>query len=612
MSDDQHSHSPSPGAAPDCIVPATTGAVSSGPEAQRDPFAPFQIERTGDGAETARVEQRAHHCALRGAVLEQQPAAGFEMRRGVGDDAADRVETVRAADQCRARLEAQITFPEVRIVGAEVRRIAGDQRESAPGQRLQPIAGDAFDVAECEPLRIAPRDFERGDTGVDRDHPRAWPFLGQGQRDRAAAGAEIGHRSSLVRGDALQGEFDQQLGFRAGDQRRRRYFEIEAPEAAAAEQICDRLTGSTAFDQRFEARGRSAIDQAVGIGEQLRTRTLQHVAEQQLGFARGVFVAEPVSRRTQQRGNGRRRGIGHHARMVTTSPLLPDRPQPLGALIDHSFRIWTSTLPHCFGFALLPSLVSAIPGRLMPRGDSNDPVAQANLLLEWLQRPSVWLLYGLLAALTVACHGALVYRMGMQGRSEDPGLVASISRGLQRLPAAFCAWLLYALVVGLSMLPWLAGLAALSQAFSGFALVFWFVLGSLVLLLPSAWISLAAGFFLFAAVLERRGPIASLLRSVELVRGQWWRSGVVVSVPLLVYVAGVGFGAILAGGLAAMIAVGLNGREALASGEWMLGMELLLAPVNAALLPLFFAGALVMFNELLLLRETKPSDPPPA
>ena len=65
--------------------------------------------------EASRGHQRTHGLALVPAVLQQQPARGRQVRRGVADDAADRVQPVVAGSERVGRFVAEVALVEVRI-----------------------------------------------------------------------------------------------------------------------------------------------------------------------------------------------------------------------------------------------------------------------------------------------------------------------------------------------------------------------------------------------------------------------------------------------------------------------------------------------------------------
>lgn len=79
---------------------------------------------------TGGFQQGLHGVLLVVTVLQQQPAAGYEMCRGAGDDDAQVVETIGAGGQCLLRLEAQIALLQVVIGRCNVGRVRDDQIET--------------------------------------------------------------------------------------------------------------------------------------------------------------------------------------------------------------------------------------------------------------------------------------------------------------------------------------------------------------------------------------------------------------------------------------------------------------------------------------------------
>lgn len=100
---------------------------------------------------------------------------------------------------------------------------------------------------------------------------------------------------------------------------------------------------------------------------------------------------------------------------------------------------------------------------------------------------------------------------------------------LRATPAVLIGYIIYTILMMLGL-----GLGMLLFAFGMFLLgPLAGLLLSLIALGPTAAASTALAFFVYPAVLERRGPIASLNESSRLARGSWARASLVVSVPAL-------------------------------------------------------------------------------
>src|SRR5262245_28295562 len=91
---------------------------------------PRQIRPARDVGVPVHREQALAALGLVVAVLEEEPAAGHEMRPRAGDDRADRVEAVDPADERLVRLEPQVALAEVRVARRDVRRVGHDHIEA--------------------------------------------------------------------------------------------------------------------------------------------------------------------------------------------------------------------------------------------------------------------------------------------------------------------------------------------------------------------------------------------------------------------------------------------------------------------------------------------------
>lgn len=110
---------------------------------------------------------------------------------------------------------------------------------------------------------------------------------------------------------------------------------------------------------------------------------------------------------------------------------------------------------------------------------------------------------------------------------------ATVWSALRAAPTVLIAYIIYTVILmlglGVGTLLFTAGLFMLGPL-AGLLL-------SLIALGPTAAASTALAFFVYPAVLERRGPIASLNQSSRLARGNWTRASLVVSVPALALLA---------------------------------------------------------------------------
>src|SRR5712692_1921221 len=92
-------------------------------------------------------------------MFQDQPASGLEPRSRLSGDLADAIKPVLAADESKARLEAQVALLEMRVSCRDVRRIGHDQIEPLRPERFEPVAAHKIN---CGPVlaRVPARDGE--------------------------------------------------------------------------------------------------------------------------------------------------------------------------------------------------------------------------------------------------------------------------------------------------------------------------------------------------------------------------------------------------------------------------------------------------------------------
>lgn len=320
---------------------------------------------------------------------------------------------------------------------------------------------------------------------------------------------------------------------------------------------------------------------------------------------------------------------------MVSEPIASSTGASAGRLIEASFALWLRSWRPTFWFGVLYGFAALLPGLALSGLGSDlllrmlalsvqtlapdlrlpiplppaDPLAMFDALQAHLLQPRLWWLIAASVLGIVATTTPLLVRQAAIARGADPGLAAAARRGLARTPATLVAWLLYTLIVVALALPFVAlvlGAFWLSLG-AGPALLLLAVamvlVGGLLASVPLAWAGVAFGFAPFVAALEdRAGPLHAQLRSMRLLRGHWWRSAAVVSMPLLIYLGAGGTVSSLLLMFCGMLAYAVGGWAGLFDPAWLLWSQLLAIPLQAVLLPLAFAGGVVMFDDLRLRR----------
>ncbi|MFE2498047.1 hypothetical protein ACFXKX_10925 [Streptomyces scopuliridis] len=131
------------------------------------------------------------------------------------------------------------------------------------------------------------------------------------------------------------------------------------------------------------------------------------------------------------------------------------------------------------------------------------------------------------AVVQAACPS--VVQSAVLGRPTTFGAVSR--RALARFPAVLGAVVVSGLIVVLPMVLLVVGFTALLVSYIAMegspSNLFWLIplgfLGALAITPPAVWLWVRLSLAPAVAVIESRGPLASLRRSAALVRGAWWR-----------------------------------------------------------------------------------------
>ncbi|MBD8528122.1 hypothetical protein [Pseudomarimonas arenosa] len=283
---------------------------------------------------------------------------------------------------------------------------------------------------------------------------------------------------------------------------------------------------------------------------------------------------------------------------MISEPFFPDQPSEVGPLIERSFRLWRRAWSSCFLPLLLPAMLALLPGLLFS-ATRIAPTAGFQVDSEVMARPSYWLLWALIFVVSVGGQLLAVLRLQQRATAQPQSIRQNLEQVLRRLPAATGAYLIYFLFLAVCLAPWIAHLVWLiGQPFSADALGL-FLLSTVLLWIIPTWFSLAGVFFLFAAGLEGCAALASLRRSLALIRRHWWHTSAVIGVVLLAYTGILLVALPLIMSLAMGVSYFRHGPEALLNLQWLTGFELMFAPIHAISLSLILATGLVCYHDLI-------------
>lgn len=237
-------------------------------------------------------------------------------------------------------------------------------------------------------------------------------------------------------------------------------------------------------------------------------------------------------------------------------------PLSIGQTLDQGFRLFKASFSRVWLFAFVSGLI-ALPMNLTA---PQTPEDFADGLALWI---GAFLLY---LVLSIVIFSAMVLRVGSVANGTPLGIGESLRQGLRRSPSLLGTGVLYALIC---------------------------FFGLLLLIVPGIWLSVAFIFAMYAAVLDNKDPIDSLGYSWQLVKGNWWRTAVVLTI--IVIIAGVIYGllAFVVGILTAMGEI----SEANTAGV-VAFFELVVMPlVSIILVPLTYALFIAFYLDVRLRRE---------
>lgn len=241
---------------------------------------------------------------------------------------------------------------------------------------------------------------------------------------------------------------------------------------------------------------------------------------------------------------------------------LPTEPQTIGNILDSGFRLYFSSFKHIALFALGMALAGLVPSFMINTSDPSGLGVLANLPL----------FYGSLLIVSIVNFifiGAMIHRMNSVTSEQLSGIGSSLRIGLRKFLPMFAMSLLYGLAV---------------------------MAGTILLIIPGIFLSVAFILAHIALITENRGPIDALGRSWELVKNNWWRTFIIISVAFFIYMMLYSVFVMIYG-----VTIAMSGPEAFA--EYAIYLDAGGALVNLFCYPMLIAIMLAQFSDLRLRRE---------
>ncbi|MDX1434111.1 MAG: hypothetical protein R3286_16840 [Gammaproteobacteria bacterium] len=181
---------------------------------------------------------------------------------------------------------------------------------------------------------------------------------------------------------------------------------------------------------------------------------------------------------------------------------LPEAPGSIGETLDAGFKLLAACFKHVIGWTLLMAAILYLPiglaGAWLVNGGEPDPGVFVLLI------PGIFI--GIVVYLVV--YLGVVHRVGVIATGRLEPMRASMGVALRRTWRVVLAGLVYMLVV---------------------------TIGMVLFIVPGVLFMLSMGFYMFCILLDGDGVFESLGRSHRLVWGKWWRTALIASVVMVIY-----------------------------------------------------------------------------
>ena len=123
-------------------------------------------------------------------------------------------------------------------------------RSNGPSRPAEQVARAQLDpTAQAGARQVLARERERVLGAVDRDDRDARVLVGDRERDRAGARADVEHTRRLKLPQVIEAALDDHLGLGPGNERPPVHREGQPPEAPLPEDVGERLPGAPPRDQ---------------------------------------------------------------------------------------------------------------------------------------------------------------------------------------------------------------------------------------------------------------------------------------------------------------------------------------------------------------------------
>ena len=249
---------------------------------------------------------------------------------------------------------------------------------------------------------------------------------------------------------------------------------------------------------------------------------------------------------------------------------LSSQPQSIGKNLDQGIKLYVRGLGKVLPLSFIMAIMGVVPDLMQANPESlagSDPAGLATFFIGYF-------LVFIVVALSI--YGGILHYYAELATGGTPSIASSLKRGFSKIIPLLLATIVYMIAV---------------------------VLGTIALVIPGIILMLSLYFYGAAIVIDNKGFFESIKFSHGLVWGNWWRTLMVLTVPILIIMALYSILMIALGVNMAMLAgvgAGASGIDQAGMMQTLLWFSVGTAVVNSLVTPLFYAVMVVLFHDLKL------------
>lgn len=283
----------------------------------------------------------------------------------------------------------------------------------------------------------------------------------------------------------------------------------------------------------------------------------------------------------------------------------PSAPLTIGGVLDNWIRLFRSSFAACWAFALVAAAAGALVQLMftptLPK-PGLPPLQAWTQMWSGLRGPGIFLADIALVVISLVVYSTLLTQQTAVVRGEDPlSFGAALTQGLRRVPQIILGWLVLIIIFVAMFIPMGIGAAVLIPLRHSSLVMTLAVILGICLVFVFIYVSLRLQIWMAAMFSENLSGPASLGRSWELVKGNWWRvTGIAFVSGVVIWVISMAIGA------AVGIVTGIIGIHGTTPEAVLRGMQIIGAAGQVARLltmPLLTAVWLAIYHDLKLRRE---------